>query len=372
MKNNITIGMDLGDRSHQVCVLDAKGKEVGSATIGNTRQALKRHFGRYGGATVALEAGTQSGWVSRELEAMGCEVLIGNPRKLRAIWMNRGKSDVRDAEMLARIARFDRKLLYPIHHRGQAAQVALETIKARDRLVRSRADVVNHVRSVVKGMGGRIPTGSTRAFARRAREAIPGELEPAVGPLLRVIDELSEQIRSYDRAINLLSDREYPQTERLRKVVGVGPVTSLAYVLTLEETSRFAKSRTVGPFLGLTPRRDQSGQTDKQLPISKAGNLYLRRLLVGCAHYILGPFGPDCDLRRHGQRIAARGGKNAKRRAVVAVARKLAVLLHRLWRGGEEYQPLRSTVAKRAAEPRSAKRTDLQEVKRTGQTVGKS
>lgn len=349
MKSSITIGMDMGDKNHQVCVLDGEGNEICSETISNTSQAVTRFFEPYAGALVAIEAGTHSGWVSRMLERLGCTVLIGNPRKLKAIWMSTHKSDVRDAEMLARIARFDRKLMYPIHHRGEAAQMALETIKARDMLVQTRSDLVNHVRAVVKGVGGRIPAGGTDAFHRRAALTIPEGLRDALTPLLTVIEELTTRIRSFDKAIEDLSVRQFPETARLRQVTGVGPVTSLAYVLTLEEADRFAKSRAVGPFLGLTQRRDQSGQTDKQLRISKAGNDYLRRLLVGCSHYILGPFGPDCDLRRYGMRIAVRGGKNAKRRAVVAVARKLAVLLHRLWTSGATYEPLRSASAKRAA-----------------------
>ena len=119
-------------------------------------------------------------------------------------------------------------------------------------------------------------------------------------------------------------------------------MTALAYLLTLEEPGRFEQSRSVGAYVGLTPRRDQSGQTDKQLRITQCGDGYLRQLLVTSSHYILGPFGPDSDLRRYGLRIAERGGKNAKKRAVVAVARKLAVLLHHLWKTGVDYEPLRT------------------------------
>lgn len=342
MQSRITIGMDMGDKSHQACVLDEDGTEIQTGTILNTSEAVKQFFQAYTGATVAIEAGTHSGWVSRILETLGCTVLIGNPRKLKAIWASTNKSDVRDAEMLARIARFDRKLLYPIHHRGEQAQMALETIKARDMLVRSRSDLINHVRGAVKCVGGRIPSCSAESFHHRAENEIPEGLVAALGPLLMVLEDLTKRIRAFDKAIEGLGAKEYSETSRLRQVTGVGPVTALAYVLTLEEPTRFSNSRAVGPFLGLTQRRDQSGETDKQLRISKAGNEYLRRLLVGCSQYILGPFGPDCDLRRYGLRIAERGGKNAKRRAVVAVARKLAVLLHRLWISGATYEPLRA------------------------------
>ena len=126
----------------------------------------------------------------------------------------------------------------------------------------------------------------------------------------------------------------------MRQVKGVGPITALAYGLTLENAEHFAKSRAVGPYLGLVPKQEDSGESQPQLGISKAGDTMVRKLLVGSAHYILGPFGPDTDLRGYGLRLCERGGKNAKKRAAVAVARKLAVLLHRLWVSGEVYEPL--------------------------------
>jgi transposase len=341
--------MDMGDKSHQVCVLDARGEQIRSESIPNTKEGIGRFFRGYAGALVAMEAGTHSGWVSRMVEGLGCRVVIGNPRKLRLIWKSGNKSDERDALMLAEIARFKESLMHPIHHRGEAAQIALERIKARDVLVRTRSSLINHVRGAVKGMGCRIARCSAEGFEARAEAEIPEGLRLALLPLVRTIGELTERIRGFDRAINELSTEEYPETVRLRQVKGVGPVTALAYVLTLEDPGRFKKSRAVGAFLGLTQKRDQSGETDKQLRITKAGNDHLRRLLVGSAHYILGPFGPDCELRRYGMRIAARGGKNAKRRAVVAVARKLAVLLHRLWVSGEKYEPLRCVKSKQVA-----------------------
>ncbi len=289
--------------------------------------------------TVAIEAGTHSPWVSRELERCGCKVLIGNPRKLRVIWSSVQKSDVRDAEMLARIARFDPGLLSPIRHRGEQAQADLAVIKARDILVRTRTGLVNHVRGILKSMGRRVPSCGTPSFARKAREHLPEVLLDPLLPILEQIEAITDKIRYYDRKIKALSEERYPETFLLAQVSGVGPITALAFILTLEEPQRFEKSRQVGVFLGLTPRRDQSGQTDKQLRITKAGNGYLRQLLVSGAHHILGPFGVDSELRRFGLRIAGSGGKNAKRRAVVAVARKLSVLLHRLWVTGEVYDP---------------------------------
>ena len=350
MEKDTTIGLDLGDKTNEVCVLDAAGEVTLRKTLVNTKDSVVKFFKQYKGAVVAMEVGTHSPWIARELEGLGCEVLVGNARKLRAIWAAKNKSDVRDAEMLARIARVDRALLYPVHHRGLEAQQDMAVLKARDALVTARSALVNHVRSTIKTVGCRIPKCSTDSFARRARESLTEGLLPALLPVIEEIETLTTRIRGYDKQIPALIEQSHPEAKRLSQVPGVGPVTSLGYVLCLEEASRFKKSRTVGAYLGLTARRDQSGQTDKQLRITKAGDEFLRRLLVGCAQYILGPFGADCDLRRFGQKLAARGGKNAKRRAVVAVARKLSVLLHRLWVTGAEYDPeYRKNAMKKAA-----------------------
>jgi transposase len=339
VNKGMTIGMDLGDKSHEVCLMDAEGKVIGRETVTNTKASLVKFFGEYKEALVVVETGTHSPWISRELEALGCEVLVGNSRKLRMIWSAKDKTDVKDAEMLARIGRFDRELLYPIHHRGAASHADLAVLKARDMLVAVRSDLVNHVRGAVKTVGERIEKCSTEAFAGRARESLPDGLRPALMSVLKEIESLTKRIKGYDRIIAGTLKKRHPEAERLSQVPGVGPVTSMGFVLSLEDPARFKKSRVVGAFIGLTPKRDQSGETDKQLRITKDGDEYLRRLLVGCSHYILGVHGPDCDLRRFGEKLTARGGKNAKRRAIVAVARKLSVLLHRLWVTGADYDP---------------------------------
>ena len=337
---NITIGMDIGDKNHVVCVLNAEGDVICETTVKNDRRSIDTLFSKYKKATVAIEASTHSPWISRQLAALGCEVLVGNPRKLRVIWDSDDKTDKRDAKMLAQIARFDPKLLYPITHRGKQAQIDLEILQARDNLVKNRTNLVNHVRGSVKAQGERLISCSAESFHKKVAESMPDFLKETLTPIVEIIGKLTEQIKEYDRKIEQISKEKYPETELLRAIKGVGPVTALAFVLILEDPERFSKSRQVGSFLGLTPRRDQSGEIDKQLRITKAGNPFLRRLLVGAGQYILGPFGEDCDLKRFGLRLSARGGKNAKRRAVVAVARKLSVLLHRLWQHGEIYEPL--------------------------------
>jgi transposase len=273
--------------------------------------------------------------------------LVANPRKTRLIYTNRRKTDEIDAENLARLARLDPKLLYPLKHRGEHSQAHLAIIRSREALVSARTQLVNHVRGAVKSFGSRLPKCPARSFHNKAPEHIPEALWPALGPILETIGSLTERIREYDRQLEAICQEHYPETELLRQVEGVGVLTALTFVLTLEDPYRFEKSRMVGAYLGLVPARDQSGDRDPQKRISKEGDEMLRRLLVSSAHYILGPFGSDSDLRRPGEKIASRGAKNSKKRAVVAVARKLSVLLHRLWVTGEAYDPLYNTHRRR-------------------------
>lgn len=338
--NNITIGMDLGDKTNLVSVLNKSGNVKQSISIDNTMESIKSFFSKHKGATVAIEAGTHSPWISRLLTSIGCTVLVGNPRKLRVIWESDNKTDTRDAEMLARIARFDPNLLYPIQHKGEQAQADLALLHSRDLLVRTRSSQINHVRGTVKSFGERLPACSTECFHKKVVSDIPEQLQQHIEPILTLIAQITAQIKEFDKEIEAISKQRYPETELLRQIKGVGPLTALAYILTIESPERFKTSRQIGAFLGLIPRRDQSGETDKQLRITKAGSSFLRKLLINSAQYILGPFGEDCNLQRFGLRLSSRGGKNAKRKAVVAVARKLSVLLHRLWKCGEIYNPL--------------------------------
>jgi len=338
----LTIGLDLGDRSTQLCALDTRGQVVAVERLRTTPAALERHFAALPRGRIVLEVGTHSPWVSRLLERFGHEVLVANARQLRLIYGSDRKSDRVDAETLARLGRLDPALLKPIRHRGAQAQADLAQLRARDALVRTRTLLINHVRGAVKAWGARLPTSSAPAFATTAAAGVPRELRRALDPLLELIARLTQEIRGMERQLERLATERYPETARLRQPSGVGLLTALCYVLTLEDPGRFHHSRAVGPYLGLCPRRDQSGGRDAQLRITKRGDAMVRRLLVSGAQYILGPFGPDTDLRRWGLRLAARGGKNAKKRAVVAVARKLATLLHRLWVSGATYQPLRA------------------------------
>jgi transposase len=335
----LTIGLDLGDRRHHVCVLDEAGEILAEETLVNTREVLTAFSGRYPGATFVMETGTHSPWVSRLLSAQGHPVIVANARKLRAISQSQTKSDREDAQMLARLGRADPKLLCPVRHRGEETQRALVRLKVREALVRGRVNLVNSVRFLLKSLGVFVSSSiKAMAFTRKVREQLAAADLALVAPLLAAIDATNAEIKKLDTEMETLARERYPETERLRQIQGVGPLTALCFVLTLESPKHFAHARAVGPYLGLVPRRDQSGETDRQLGITKAGHVQLRCLLVNCAHYILGPFGPPCQLRQAGERIAARGGKSAKKRAVIAVARKLAVTLMALWKTGADYQ----------------------------------
>lgn len=338
-----TIGVDVGDRRSHYCVLDGAGEVVERGDFRTKPEALRRMLEGRGGATVVFETGSHALWIRREVEAGGCRAIEANPRQVRLIYGGHTKTDQVDAESLARLGRADPRLLKPVEARDAEAQRVLVGIKARDQLVQARTAFANFLRGALKPFGVRLKEGPVETLPKRAPEQLPPELRYAMQPVLEMIEELSRRIRGYDRAIDNACEEAYPETEVLRQVKGVGPITSLAYVLVIGDPRRFPKSRKVGSYVGLRPRKDQSGERDVPLRITKAGSPLLRRLLVQCAHYILGPHGEDCDLRRYGERISSRGGKIAKRKAVVAVARKLAVLLHRLWATGEAYEPLRVT-----------------------------
>jgi len=339
-QSDVTIGLDLGDKRSQAVVLDASGEEVEQRSIASTREGFERAFKEYGGCVLVMEVGTHSPWASRVFKARGFRVIVANPRQVRLISASQHKSDQFDAHMLARLGRADPKLLSPVQHRGEETQRDRALLQARDGLVRCRVLLINQVRGVTKSLGVRVPKCSPKVFPRRVRETVTDELFPGLAALLDTIDRLTTELNGLEEAVDQLCRERYPEVACLQQIGGVGPITALSFVLTLEDPTRFAESRTVGAYLGLCPAQHSSGEREPQLRITKAGDVMVRRYLVQAAHYILGPFGPDCDLRRYGLRICERGGKNAKKRAAVAVARKLAVLLHHLWLTGEVYDPL--------------------------------
>jgi transposase len=335
---NLTIGVDIGDNVSRVCEIDATGKVVKRSSVATTAGAIERYFGGRPPCRIAFEVGTHSPWLERDLKGMGHETVVSQGGKVYTKAHKRRRNDWMDAEFLARQARADPELLHPMKHRSAEAQKDLALLRARDQLVQTRTKLINHVRGAVKSMGGRISKCGAEAFHRRAAEQLPEALRPCLTPLLEVIGDLTKRIRGMDEAVEQMVEA-HPEAAHLQQPSGVGPLTAVAFVRAIEDPKRFDHSRDAGAFFGLVPKLDESSDSSPQLGISKAGDPLVRRYLVSAAKYILGPFGPECDLRRYGLAIMARGGKNASKRAAVAVARKLAVLLHRLWVTNGTYDP---------------------------------
>jgi transposase len=345
------IGVDLGDRRCQVCVLDREGAVVEEASIPTTWSAFERKFASMGRARIVIETGTHANWVHDLLVKIGHEVVVANARKVRAISANERKSDTLDARMLARLGRMDVALLSPVEVRPEQARLDLGLIRARAALVEVRTALVNSVRGLAKTAGQRLASCDAASLHKLPLDV---SLEPALRPLFLSLEQISKQIAEYDKSIEALGRERYPQTKLLRQVKGVGPISALYFVLAIGDPKRFEDARDVGAYFGLVPRRDQSGGRDPQMRIAKTGDSMGRTLLVQCAHHILGPFGDDSDLRRFGERIAERGGKNSKKRAVVATARKLSVVLFALLRSGLVYEPLKNSAQSKASSSREA------------------
>lgn len=341
----ITIGLDLGDKASHCCALGAAGEVLFERALATTKKGMAQMFGALGRCRVALEVGGHSPWVSRLLASLGHEVIVANARQVQLITQSTRKDDKLDARSLARLARVDPELLHPIRHRSEQAQLDLTHIRVRAALVEARTALVNTTRGLAKALGERVPKCAAAALTVDEIGALPEAVRNVLEPLLQQVESLSEQINASDKELEQIARIEYPETELLRQVSGVGILIALTFVLTVEDPQRFRRSREAGCYVGLRPKRRDSGESRPQLGISKEGDRYLRTLLVQGAHCILKQNAPDTDVKRWGLRLAAGGGRNAKKRAVIAVARKLAILLHRLWVTGAVYEPLRNSTA---------------------------
>jgi transposase len=344
----LTIGLDLGDRTSRYCILDAEGEVLSEGELPTTKTGLNSLFGKMPCSRVALEVGTHSPWVSRQIAGLGHEAIVANPHKVKLITQSGRKNDRIDAQKLARLARVDPKLLSPVRHRGAEAQADLAVIRARAELVEARTALVNCARGLVKPMGDRLRKCDADQVRAGLAAGLGAEVQKIVEPLLKSVEAISQQIEVYDEKIAEIA-RRYPEVELLTQVYGVGTLIGLTYILTIEDAERFQHSRDVGAFLGIQPKQRESGDSQPELGISKTGDRLLRSYLVQAAHCMLRQGAPDSDLRAWGLGKAGAGGKRAKRRALVGMARKLAVLLHRLWVMGEVYDPLYNRKAVQAA-----------------------
>jgi transposase len=336
------VGLDLGDRYSHYCMLTSTGEVMEEGRIQSTAAALEKHFGSEPRMRIAVEAGTHSPWVSRLLKSYGHQVIVANPRKIPTLTCSESKNDRNDAEQLARMAAFDPKLLHAIEHRSAERQQDLNLIHTRSVLVRARTMLINSARGLVKSAGGRLPACSSEAFPEKVPAAVPPALKAACAPLLEQITQMNQTIGAMDKQIDGL-DKRYPEITVLRTVPGVGPVVAACYVLTLDSPQAMQTNRQAGAYLGLRPRQQQSGDSNPQCGITRAGNTYLRSLLVQSAQYILGRSGPNSELRCWGLKLASSGGKRGKKRAIIAVARKLAVILLSMWRNRKKFEPFPQT-----------------------------
>src|SRR6266571_6456531 len=220
-KSRLTIGLDLGDHTSRYCILEEAGEVGSEGQMPTTPAGLKSLFGKMASSRVALEVGTHSPWVSRQIAALGHEVIVANPHKVKLITQSARKNDRIDAQKLARLARVDRKLLSPIRHRGEQAQADLAVIRARAELVESRPGLINCARGLAKPMGERLK----KCDADQVEEALAKPLSEAVkiviGPLLKSVEAIREQIGGYDEKIEEIAKR-YPEVELLTQVYGVG------------------------------------------------------------------------------------------------------------------------------------------------------
>jgi len=353
-QGSITIGMDLGDKKSHYCMLDSCGEVTKEGTVATTRQAMAEEFGKLDRCRIAIEVGTHSRWVGRLLSEAGHEVIVANPREVQAISGSSRKNDRVDAEMLARLARVDPKLLHPIRHRSERAHGHLMKIRVRSSLIEARTGLINAARGLVKAVGERLAKCDTDQMGTEQLQGLPESVQVTLKPLLEQVESLTKTIKECDAEIEQIARSEYPETALLKQVSGVGNLIALTFVLTIDDPGRFRKSRDVGCYSGLRPERRESGEKKPELGISKEGDSYLRKMLVQAAHHIVSHRGPDTDLKRWGLQLAGKSGKNAKKRAIVAVARKLAVLLHRLWVTGEVYEPLRNSQVREALKQRAA------------------
>jgi len=358
-KQRLTVGLDLGDRSSRYCILDEAGEKVSEDKLPTSKAELESTFGKMPRCRIALEVGTHSPWVSRVLAAMGHEVIVANPHNVKLITKSVKKNDRIDAEHLARLARVDPKLLSPIRHRGEEAQADLAVIRARAELVETRTALINCARGMAKPMGKRLKQCDADQVKEGLADGLGAGLQEVIRPLLKCVEAMSKQIEVYDEKIKAIAKR-YPEIELLTPVWGVGTLIALTYILTIEDAQRFEHSREVGPYLGLTRKRRDSGDSEPELGISKQGDALLRRYMVQSAQCVLRDGAPDTDLKVWGRAVQnagrktsqkkQKGSKRAKKKAVVAVARKLAVLLHRLWVTGEVYDPHYNRKAAAAAQ----------------------
>lgn len=350
-ERSIVVGIDIGERHLNLCEIDLDDV-VSEARLVNSAKKLREHFEGRSKRRIAVEAGAHTRWIAELLRELGHEVLVLDPRRTKLISGSLYKDDRIDAQTLAMLARDAPTLLKTIPVRPLESQIVLTLIRARAGAVQGRTRIINAVRGLLKPYGFKTSKDSRGpGFTAHLRETLDPTLLRLVDSLLVLIDTFNAQIKRYDEDVELVLPRFAPDAIHVTEINGVGALTVLYFVALIGDCQRFVKARDIGPYLGLCRRRQDSGDYRSELGITKAGDNLMRALLANCASYILGPFGKDSDIRRWGLKRMGGGSRAEKKKAKVAVARKLAVLILTLWKTGRPYTPFRKTAddAKQAA-----------------------
>ena len=327
-------GIDLHQSYSEICIVGGSGEVEERLRVRTSRPALTRVFGNRERMQVVMEAGGSSPWVSRLVEGLGHEVIVCSPRRVRLIAESKLKNDAIDAEILARLVRMDPDFLRPIRHRSESAQRLRCQVQVRRALVEARTKWINTVRGMLRGFGYRVAGTVPGTFVERVdRAELPDELREVIAPLLEQLDIVSGEIERCDEALTRLA-ASIPAVRHLQQVPGVGPIVALYYVLTIDDPHRFRRSRDVAAFFGLRPSMRSSGGVCQHGRITKQGDPEMRRLLVQAAHVHL-LTRRDTALKKWALEIEKRRGKGKRS---VALARKLAVVMHRMWVTGEDYR----------------------------------
>lgn len=336
MEQPLYVGLDVSQATTSICVVDAIGTTVWRGKTSSEPDAIARALRVHAPDVVriGLETGSLSNWLTRSLRQRGLPVVCVDARHAKAaLNLQINKTDGNDAFGLAQVVRTG--WFREVAVKGMDAQTLRMLLVARAQLVSQRQALANTIRGLLKTFGYVVARGSYGPFAVRVRELIDGNaaLGAIVEPLLTAWQALREQIALLDRQV-LLRAKTDRVARRLMSIPTVGVIVALSYVAVIDTPHRFKRSTSVGAYLGLTPRRYQSGEIDKAGRISKCGDGLLRSYLFQAANAMLTRKVRDCRLRSWGLALAVRIGA---RRAKVAVARKLAVIMHRVWRDDRDF-----------------------------------
>lgn len=329
------VGIDVANKASAICVIDEQGEVVRRAEVATEVYELNKTLAGLDEARVVIESCPLAEWLAEVVEAGGHEAVIIDARAARHLVSSKKKTDARDAHTLAQLARTG--WYNAVHRKSREARLLRSQLQARQGLVRTRKAMDSQVRGLLRAQGLRLGRVSAGEFAERVRalagERVPGLL-PYLEPLLSLYEQALVEARRLKRELERGSRREALR-RRLQSVPGVGPLVSQVYVATVDEPGRFEHAEQVADYAGLTPRVSQSGESCYRGRITKEGDQLLRWHLVEAAHVLL-THGRDCRLKRWGLALQRRKGAGKAR---VAVARKLAILLWRLWMTGERFEP---------------------------------